>query len=113
MVVDAVAGLAPGEIWVRPLAALVDRARSRASGAGAEPRSSHELPIDAVLTLAATLRAAPPPGTFVGIGGSRWDVGAPLSPAVAAPCPRSRPPSTRPSRPAVDAADGAGAVGPA
>ena len=35
VVVDAVAGLAPGETWVRPLAALVARAAARA---GAGPR---------------------------------------------------------------------------
>ena len=88
VVVDAVAGLTAGEIWVRPLEALVDRARSLdASGRRPEPRSSHELPIDAVLTLAATLRAAPPRGTFVGIGGSAFGLGAPMSPAVSAALP--------------------------
>ncbi len=70
VVVDAVAGLRPGEIWVRPLAALVDRARVlAAAGRAPEPRSSHELPLEQVLDLAATLRDAPPAGTFVGIGG--------------------------------------------
>jgi hydrogenase maturation protease len=88
VVVDAVYGLEPGEIWVRPLEALVDRARSLdAGGRRAEPRSSHELPIDAVLTLAATLRAAPPRGVFVGIGGSEFGLGAPMSEAVAAALP--------------------------
>ncbi len=81
VVVDAVAGLTPGEVWVRPLADLVDRARGRA-GTGPVPRSSHELPPDQVLALAATLRDAPPAGTFVGIGGACWDVGTPLSPSV-------------------------------
>lgn len=88
VVVDAVAGLAPGETWVRPLAALVDRARRlEASGRAVEPRSSHELPLEQVLALAATLRDRPPAGTFVGIGGARWDAGAGLSPAVAAGLP--------------------------
>lgn len=88
VVVDAVYGLEPGEVWVRPLEALVDRARSLdASGKRPEPRSSHELPIDAVLTLAATLRAAPPRGVFVGIGGSEFGLGAPMSGAVAAALP--------------------------
>jgi hydrogenase maturation protease len=86
VVVDAVAGLAPGEIWVRPLAALVDRARAGA-GRAPEPRSSHELPLEQVLALAATLRGAPPAGTFVGIGGSCWDVGTPLTAPVAASLP--------------------------
>jgi hydrogenase maturation protease len=88
VVVDAVAGLAPGEVWVRPLVALVDRAQALvASGRAPEPRSSHELPLEQVLALAAALRDAPPAGTFVGIGGSRWDVGATLSGPVAAALP--------------------------
>ena len=88
VVVDAVAGLAPGEIWVRPLAALVDRARALAdAGRAPEPRSSHELPLGQVLALAAILRDAPPAGTFVGIGGSCWDVGTPLTAPVAAGLP--------------------------
>ncbi len=88
VVVDAVAGIASGEVWVRPLATLVDRARGLAEGGRApEPRSSHELPLEQVLALGATLRTAPPAGTFVGIGGSCWDVGAPLSPAVEAALP--------------------------
>jgi len=88
VVVDAVAGLPAGAVWVRPLAALVDRARAvDLSGRRPEPRSSHELPIDQVLTLAATLRAAPPAGTFVGIGGVDFGLGAPLSSAVTAALP--------------------------
>ncbi len=88
VVVDAVAGLPPGEVWVRPLPALVDRARALAgAGRAPEPRSSHELPLEQVLALAAALRDAPPAGTFVGIGGACWDVGAPLSPDVAAGLP--------------------------
>jgi hydrogenase maturation protease len=88
VVVDAIAGLEPGEVWVRPLAALVDRSRALAdAGHAPEPRSSHELPLEQVLALAATLRDAPPAGTFVGIGGARWDVGAPLSDPVAGALP--------------------------
>ena len=88
VVVDAVAGIEPGETWVRPLAMLVGRARSLAdTGRAPEPRSSHELPIEQVLALAATLRDAPPAGTFVGIGGSCWAVGTPLTEAVAAGLP--------------------------
>ncbi len=88
VVVDAVAGLPPGEIWVRPLASLVDRARALADdGRGPEPRSSHELPLEQVLALAAILRDAPPAGTFVGIGGSCWDVGTPLTLPVAQALP--------------------------
>jgi len=88
VVVDAVAGLRPGEVWVRPLAALVDRARMlSATGRAPEPRSSHELPLEQVLELAATLRDAPPAGTFVGIGGSCFDVGTPLTAPVAEALP--------------------------
>jgi hydrogenase maturation protease len=88
VVVDAVAGIPPGEVWVRPLPELVDRARALAdSGRAPEPSSSHELPLEQVLALAATLRDAPPAGTFVGIGGSCWDVGTPLSAPVAAAMP--------------------------
>ncbi len=85
IVVDAVAGLRPGEIWICPLATLVDRDRTmRAAGRAAEPRSSHELPLEQVIALAATLRDAPPNGTFVGIGGRCFDVGSPLTAPVAA-----------------------------
>jgi len=88
VVVDAVAGIEPGEVWVRPLPALVDRARALAdAGRAPEPRSSHELPLEQVLALAATMRDAPPAGTFVGIGGSCWDVGTPLTEAVVAGLP--------------------------
>ena len=142
VVVDAVSGIPPGQVWVRPLAELIDRgaARSGAAATGSDgaatpseaatgsdheatgsdheatgseaatggrneatggrgsrperaaasrpqPRSSHELPVERVLALAATLRDAPPRGTFVGIGGAGWDVGAPLSAAVAAGLP--------------------------
>ncbi len=88
VVVDAVAGLRPGEIWVRPLAALVDRARTlEAAGRAPDLRSSHELPLEQVLALAATLRDAPPVGTFVGIGGGCFEAGTPLTAAVAAALP--------------------------
>jgi hydrogenase maturation protease len=88
IVVDAVAGIPAGEVWVSPLPALVGRARALAdAGRAPEPRSSHELPIEQVLALAATLRDAPPAGTFVGIGGSCWEVGTPLTEAVAAGLP--------------------------
>jgi hydrogenase maturation protease len=84
VVVDAVAGIAPGETWVRPLAELVHASAARGRPA---PHSSHLLPIDRVLALAALLRPEPPAGTFVGIGGADFDLGGPLSPAVAAGLP--------------------------
>ena len=88
VVVDAVSGLPPGEVWVRPLSALVNRSRAlAAAGHAPEPRSSHELPLEQVLDLAATLRQSPPAGTFVGIGGTCFDVGTPLTAKVAAALP--------------------------
>jgi hydrogenase maturation protease len=88
IVVDAVAGIRPGALIVRPLAEIVRATRARAE-AGATPalRSSHELPLEQVLSLAALLRPAPPAGTFVGIGGARFDVGTDLTPAVRAALP--------------------------
>src|SRR5664280_868115 len=50
-------------------------------------RSTHELPLEQVLALAATLRDAPPAGTFVGIGGGCFDVGTPLTAPVARALP--------------------------
>jgi hydrogenase maturation protease len=88
VVVDAVAGIPPGEVWVRSLGALVQLATaSRTAGRAPEPRSSHELPLEQVLALAATLRAAPPAVTFVGVGGGRFDVGTPLTGPVVAALP--------------------------
>jgi hydrogenase maturation protease len=88
VVVDAVAGVEPGQVWVQSLAALVDRARRlRSARLAVEPRSSHELPLEQALALAAALAGRPPAGAFVGIGGARWAAGAPLSDAVAAGLP--------------------------
>jgi hydrogenase maturation protease len=88
VVVDAVAGIEPGQVWVQSLAALVGRARRlRSAGLAVEPRSSHELPLEQALALATALRDRPPAGVFVGIGGARWEAGAPLSDAVAAGLP--------------------------
>lgn len=88
VVVDAVAGVGAGVLWVRPLGDLVALGRERAADGGrTEPRSSHELPVEQVLALAAVLRSAPPRGWFVGIGGLRFGHGDPLSPEVAAALP--------------------------
>ena len=86
VVVDAVRGIEPGSVWVRPLASLVDGV-GRAAAGRPEPSSSHELPIVQALALAATLRSAPPSGWFVGIGASAFGLGAPLGPAVEAALP--------------------------
>ncbi len=76
IVVDAAVGVAPGDVVVIPLADIADR-----SAAGS-PRSSHALPPDQVIALAAALRGGPPAGVFVGIGGAAFGLGAGLSPAV-------------------------------
>jgi hydrogenase maturation protease len=77
VVVDAAVGVPPGHVVALPIAEI-------APGLGtATPRSSHELPIDQVLSLAATLRTGGlPNGTFIGIGGRRFGYGRPLSRSV-------------------------------
>jgi hydrogenase maturation protease len=77
VVVDAAVGLAPGHVVTLPLDTIA------ADPSSPSPRSSHELPIDQVLGLAATLRTGGlPEGTFVGIGGRRFGYGRPLSRSV-------------------------------
>lgn len=76
VVVDAAVGVAPGEVVAIPLAAIAERS------SGGSPRSSHTLPPDQVIALAAALRGHPPDGIFVGIGGESFGPGASLSPAV-------------------------------
>lgn len=80
VVVDAVAGVAPGEVVVLPLADLAGLARS-------SPRSTHWMSIDATVALVQTLLGEPVEGTFVGVGLRDCDFGAPLSPEVAAALP--------------------------
>jgi hydrogenase maturation protease len=77
VVVDAAVGIAPGHVVVLPIGGIVSGAESPA------PRSSHELPIDQVLGLAAVMRPGGlPEGTFIGIGGRRFGYGRPLSRSV-------------------------------
>ncbi len=76
VVADAALGPPAGHIVIR---ALADVARG-----GVSPRSSHALPVGQALALAAELRGGLPPGSFVGIGGGQFELGAPLSPPVAA-----------------------------
>jgi len=82
VVVDAAVGIPPGEVVAIPLAMVASR-----PGSGA-PRSSHTLPPDQVISLAAALRGRPPEGVFVGIGGEEFGFGAGLSQAVLAGLPR-------------------------
>ncbi|MEX1172381.1 MAG: hydrogenase maturation protease [Chloroflexota bacterium] len=88
LIVDAVSGVAPGEIVVTPLAALFE-------DPGFTPRSSHELPLDRVLALAAIIREQPIDGSFVGIGGHRFGYGTPLSRHARAALPGFRDAITR------------------
>jgi hydrogenase maturation protease len=77
LVVDAAVGIAPGHVVTLPIDRIVGDPESPT------PRSSHELPIDQVLGLAAVLREGGLPiGTFIGIGGRRFGYGRPLSRSV-------------------------------
>jgi hydrogenase maturation protease len=77
VVVDAAVGISPGRVVTMPLRLIT------ADGIAPTPRSSHELPIDQVLSLAAALRPGGlPDGSFVGIGGRRFGYGRPLSRSV-------------------------------
>lgn len=82
VVADAAVGVAAGRIVTLP---LEDVARS--TGGGATPASSHSLPLDQVVALAAEMRGSMPRGVFVGIGGAEFGFGERLSPAVAAGLP--------------------------
>jgi hydrogenase maturation protease len=73
---DAAVGVAAGVVVCLPLAAVA------AGAAAAAPASSHSLPPDQVLGLAAELRGSAPRGVFVGIGGAQFGLGDGLSPAV-------------------------------
>jgi hydrogenase maturation protease len=77
IVVDAAVGIPPGQVVSMPISAI------SADATAPTPRSSHELPIDQVLGLAALLRPGGlPEGTFIGIGGRRFGYGRPLSRSV-------------------------------
>lgn len=77
VVVDAAVGVPPGHVVALPIADIAPTLGTAA------PRSSHDLPIDQVLSLAATLRSGGlPTGTFIGIGGRRFGYGRPLSRSV-------------------------------
>ena len=77
LIVDAAVGVPPGHVITVPIADIAPLLGTPA------PRSSHELPIDQVLSLAATLRPGGlPAGSFIGIGGRRFGYGRPLSRSV-------------------------------
>jgi hydrogenase maturation protease len=81
VVVDAAVGVAPGVVVTLPLEAVAARVN------GAAPASSHSIPPDQVLALAAELRGAAPRGVFVGLGGADFGLGEELSGPVAAALP--------------------------
>jgi hydrogenase maturation protease len=85
VLVDAAVGIEPGRVVVMPLERLLVRAHD-----GAIPRSSHELPVEQVIGLAAILRGELPAGSFVGLGAAACGLGAPLSPSVEAALPEFR-----------------------
>jgi hydrogenase maturation protease len=78
LVIDTVVGIVPGSVIAVPLEELCSR------GAAGTPRSSHALPIEQVLGIAAAIRGGLPTGTFVGIGGKWFGFGARHSRAVTA-----------------------------
>jgi hydrogenase maturation protease len=86
ILVDAVVGVPPGEIVVLPLSELAAWAIGGTAGA-AVPRSTHVLPVDQLVALAAALRGSPPPGVLVGLGSRGFDLGAGLSEPVTAALP--------------------------
>ncbi len=83
LILDTAVGVAPGCIVRIPFAELLAPVGKPA------PRSSHALPIDQVLGLAAALDRMPE-GVFVGIGGRRFGFGQPLSRVVRAALPAYR-----------------------
>lgn len=84
IVIDAVAGIAPGRLVHAPLDEVAEIAHG---SAGIGVRSSHQLPLQQSLGLASLLRGAPLRGSFIGVGGESFAPGAGLSPAVAAAIP--------------------------
>ena len=80
LILDAVVGVEPGSIVERSLDELTEHP-------GFTPRSSHQLPIDLVVRLAAILRGDPIGGRFIGLAGSDFGYGAALSVAARAAMP--------------------------
>jgi hydrogenase maturation protease len=81
VVIDTVVGVPPGRVVTLSLASLSNR-RGKVT-----PRSSHVLPIDQVLGVAAAVRGSLPEGVFVGIGGKWFGFGDLLSRAVRSAIP--------------------------
>jgi hydrogenase maturation protease len=86
VIVDAVVGIAPGEVITLPLDAFpgADRRAEVAS------RSSHTLPMGQLIELASILRGHPVRGSFVGLGGRSFGYGRGLGRTVRASLPEFR-----------------------
>jgi len=81
LVIDTTIGITPGATVTLPLSDLA------AQPATIAPRSSHALPVDAVIRLAEVVRGSLPDGSFVGIGGKWFGYGPRFSRAVRAGLP--------------------------
>jgi hydrogenase maturation protease len=79
VVADAASGIEPGRVVTIPLEEV---ARD-----GAVPATTHVMPPDQVVALAAELRGRTPRGVFVGVGGAEFGFGDRLSPVVQAALP--------------------------
>lgn len=84
LVVDAVAGVAPGQLVRLDLEAVAERA------ADVRACSTHQLPLDRVLGLASLLRDGPVRGLFLGLGVGDVGAGTQMSGPVAAAVPDLR-----------------------
>jgi hydrogenase maturation protease len=81
IVVDAVVGPPPGELVDLPLGTVAGRPGSVAVA------SSHAIPLPAVIGLAQALTGGRLEGRFLGVAGSGWEHGAPITPTVRAAVP--------------------------
>lgn len=79
VVADAAAGIAPGEV--------VTVALERIARDGVFPATTHVMPPDQVIALAAELGGRMPRGVFVGVGGVEFGFGEELSATVKAALP--------------------------
>ena len=82
LLVDAAVGITPGLVVRGPLESL-----ARQAPRPAIPRSSHLVPVEEALGLAAILRPGLPAGSFVAIGGVSFGLGERLSAPVEAALP--------------------------
>lgn len=87
IVADAVAGIAPGRVWSERLEKVAEVGRATSGTGVPRARSTHQLPLEQTLSLAALLRGAPLTGSFVGLCGEWFAPGTTLSPAVAKAIP--------------------------